>query len=260
VSFVFSQDVARLVLEGNASATLVPISTGIKAETVRRFRRRIVTHDEDGTMTGTRTEPVTTIRDDERVPLVLTIRDVRTTELSKITATEAKACGFRTANALRDSWRSRHPRQELVKFVRFEVGDNRDRPNLLTASPGSVRYVLVPGPNGHKRWKIADEQASGDYTDSFYRSARDEGEALVRAQYMRLGMAARQAQAKRRAATSVRLAEQPAHVRMATIEAAGERMRLNLATLIRRERYVIETRLQRAERQLGLDDDSLVAA
>jgi hypothetical protein len=152
LSVIFSRDQAALVRQGKLTAALVPTSQQIKADRTRPLRRRFMRHDADGAEQG---ETVQTVEDispeGDRKPVVLTITSVTETHLDNLTLSDAKACGFQTLTGLKDAWRSKHPRTLVVKVVRFQLGDIRDRDRFLN-------------------WT---GRAGGDYTGNRHRAADD---------------------------------------------------------------------------------------
>lgn len=177
--------------------------------------------DADGRVVGSRVETVATAAfDGDESPVRLTVLDVRDATLDELTLADARACGFRTRAALIADWKSQHPRTPYVRLVRFMVGDLRDAPRLLSASLARRNYTASP--------RLA---------------ADGEPEALSKEQLAAITTAARQRDLARQAEREAAVAAQPLAIRLAAIEAAGERMRLDF----RRELQVIRERLDRAQ-------------
>jgi hypothetical protein len=134
------------VREGRKYAQLTPRSAGYRPVVASNMseakitsgRRLILTHDEDGKITGRRVETVT---DETGRPVPLTITsvdlvDVFATEhplagTRALTFDDAKACCVRTIADLRVSWQMRHAQTDTAHLVSFAYGDHRDRDVFL---------------------------------------------------------------------------------------------------------------------------------
>ncbi len=170
----------------------------------------------------------------ELVPAVLTVLAVEPVDVyatdgeQRLTLEIAIACGYRTTQALRDAWRSRHPRTPLAHVVSFGFGDLRDKPRFLTSTRAMVAGRI------------------GDYTSNLG-IAIDDAEALTEVEYAALSASNRQKDVRRDATRAAALAAVPIEERVAAIERAGD----EVAALVRDELRAIEERTVRAERKLA---------
>lgn len=223
---IFTVDQVRSIRQGTVTAALVSRHEKLKPGVVRPLRRRFIRHDENGdpldTVTETVTDPIPHTA--ERVPVILTILDVRDLELPELTLLEAKACGYRTVTGLIGSWRAQHPRVDLIRFARFALGDLRDRHRFLSAIPFHT-----------------------DYTSSAHEAAPGEPEALSEQDTAIFAAINGQRYARQRADIANRLAMRGMAQRLAAIEAAAAAGTIDA----RPELRIIEQRLARAERRLS---------
>lgn len=132
---IFSKEQVAEIRSGKITATLVLPSRKVRADTVRPLRRRYVQHNEDGEPARTVVETVT----DAGKPIRLTIVSVALADVYGappssspwLTPTAAQACGYRTVRALQEAWFAAHPRTPIAQYVRFTLGDLRDRDRYL---------------------------------------------------------------------------------------------------------------------------------
>lgn len=173
---IFSRDQAAQVRAGKITAAIVPASEQVTTGRLRALRRRFVRHDEDGNPVGEGVETVADVSaDGDRRPVKLTILSVDEKHIDDLTQPDARACGYTTRQGLIDAWRAQHPRSEMVKLVRFALGDVRD----------IDRYIGWTG------------RAGGDYTMNRHRAA-DELRALDEQQLAEVTAIARRRDQERR--------------------------------------------------------------
>ena len=202
---------------------MVPLSENVTVGRTRRLRREIVSRDEDGKITGRRTSVVhyPALPGDEAQPVRVTIKAVREVDVSSdLTLVMVKNCGYRTTDLLLEAWKSRHPRTGLARYVEFELGDTRDNP----------RFLNPTGAGG------------GDYTGNRHK-AIDENEALGEGDLNQL--LARQKGVKKVIDKQRELSQLSLAERAARLEAAND------PQAWRSEKWGIEQRLDRAEKQVG---------
>lgn len=125
---IFTREQAALIRQGKLNAALT--NHNVKPGQIRSLRRRFMRHDEDGNELGPVTE---TVRDGDTT-VVLTIFEAQQIDVADLELSHALACGYRTVEALRESWRRQHPKTPTATFVRFLVGDRRDRDRFLNWS------------------------------------------------------------------------------------------------------------------------------
>lgn len=112
---------------------------------------------------------------------LITIVDVRQERLGDISQQDVKREGFRFLAEFKTDWARRHDVFDpgmLVWVISFAVGDLRDRfdrPRMLAATPGHVRYE--EGPDGRQRI-AADLEEHQDYTDRRHLGMAGESEAI----------------------------------------------------------------------------------
>ena len=191
--------------------------------------KEIVVHDEDGNATGKRREracEITVIRLDYPVDL----RDVG--------SDAARACGFRTVEAFRDSWTMSHPRSPQVAIAWFALGNWMDPDTYLAY--------------GGRRAGANDR----GYTQS--RAMSLDPEAPVPPEVAAaFAFSNRQSDDARRARASQALAAESPALRLLRLERYIEHLRLTVGEEaaayarreIRQEERIIRQRLDRAERR-----------
>lgn len=196
-----------------------PKSTDVERQDVYR----VVSLRRKSTEGSTRSVSVSRTFEGDSSNEVITIFITETRWIWTLTFADAKVCGYRTTDDLRDAWRAANgPAPDRMTMAWVKIGDHLDEFRGMRSQMGSISdYTSIPS------------QAVPD-------------EALKDHEYSALGMHARQATAKRKADTATSISTQPLAVRMRAIEAAGERMKLD----IKGELYVITQRVERAERYL----------
>jgi hypothetical protein len=207
---VFSRERVKFLRshDKQVHGALVMVSEKVRPGTLRGLRREYMAHDEDGNELGVRREQVYDGTGDGRAAVRFTIIAVETLDVYEgrgLTLSLAKGCGHQTVRELRAMWLKQHPQSPLAKAIYFALGDWRDQDRFLQ------RYI-------HR---------GGDYTGN-RTDAIDDLPALTPAQLGELGAVNRQKDVRRKADSGQKLSEQPLSVRMALIEAAGERMRVDM--------------------------------
>lgn len=210
---ILSDEQLRLVRKG-ADAVILKRSDSLKADRVVSLSRRL----EDG---GRR--PVVRNVEGDEFREVATVFKVEDRYYDDLSFADAKACGYRTTDDLKAAWRAAHPVMPEIALVTLKIGDYLDRYRGLKAQMGSI----------------------SDYTTIPSQSAWEAGEALHPAEYAALGMAAKQTQAARKAASAKALSSRPLQVRIQHFEAVRDELGVKLG----RELRVITDRLEQAEKR-----------
>lgn len=174
---IFTREQVALVRAGRITATIIPATrTPPRPDTIQPLWRRHTRHDENNTPIDTISEIVYDVQGDRPdEPIRLTIQAVKTTGIEFVDQSDAHACGYKTANALRDAWLAEHPRTFMIRVVRFTVGDLRDK----------------------GRWIGWTGRAGGDYTTNPRRAA-DDAEALQASDVALFAKQAREQDRRRR--------------------------------------------------------------
>lgn len=203
----------------------LPSDSRVRERPLRPLVREFVAHDADGNEVETRRERVRDVVDGELRPAVITVLDVeRNVAVVEVGREVASACGYKTAEGLRDAWFARHPRSPLCTVVSFALGDVRDRPLFLN-------------------WT---GRAGGDYTLNRSR-AIDDAEALTPEQLAALSSWNKQKDQARRATSARSLASETLAQRWERLVRATEQIGGEAARAIRPHRRVLEQRLKRSE-------------
>lgn len=192
---------------------------------LQRLWKEVVLRDEDNVVAGKRRElagKVTILRTQSPVFFFDVPLDVATT------------CGFKTTQALQESWVSRHPRAQHVGVVWFVLGDWRDKDT----------YLNWTGRGG------------GDYTNNRLRSM--DPEAPVPEEIAEgYAVTARQGDEGRRAAAALALASETPSERLRRLHRYVEYLRATVGEEAARQTYneirqhirVVEQRVKRAEKR-----------
>jgi hypothetical protein len=225
---IFSRDEAAAIRQGKLTAALISTTSKLKPDRTTMLRRRFKRHDSDGKeLKGWATEVVADVSPEgDRKSVVLTVLSVNELHLDDLTQQDAEACGFRTLPGMKDNWRQHHRGAEMVKIVRFAVGDLRDRD----------RYLSRPSRSG------------GDYTSDRHR-AIDDVAVLTDEQLKPFVAQARERDKQRRKRAANDTAKQPLEARLGRLDDLKQRQRVDISREIR----VIEERVRRAERDLRDD-------
>lgn len=220
---IFPASQIASVHSGHITGILVPTSAKITPGRTRALRREIIERDTDGKQTGVRRSVVRqqALPGDEAKPVRLTIRSVIEVDVGKLTLPQARMCGYRTTAALRESWKAKHPRADFAQLVEFVLGDIRDKAKLLAWT--GTGY--------------------GDYTESRHRSSDPDSE-IVDPREIDL-LVAKQKNVKKRIDASRETSARPLAEIAAGLEAAND------PNAWRQEKWIIEQRLERAERKIG---------
>jgi len=133
---------------------------------------------------------------------------------------DAKLCGYRSLDALKDDWKQRHPMSELAKLVYFALGDFRDPDRYISRGFADYMYAYDPV------------------------HVIDELPALSKEQLAELATHNHQRHTARQAHSESLLTQIPLHERVAQLEAAGDRIIANNLKIIRE-------RIRRAQRKLA---------
>lgn len=233
MSLVFPRNVAGFIQAGKITATVVTRQNKLEPGVVRPLKRRYERMDAEGEGIGEFITEVVRIpgRDGgEARPIVLTIKEIIDLHYEELRLEHALPCGFRTVQGLRAAWVVAHPRTPEARFVRFELGDTRDRPRFLSHTQSFRAGV------------------SGDYTTVRSRAA-DEAEVLSPTEYDQMSASNRQKEIARARAASARLAQETAEQRAARVAALAQEMGLKVSELVIMEQRTrrIENRLNRSE-------------
>lgn len=119
---IFDSHLIPAIRAGRITKTLIPASQHVTTGRVRQAHRRTHELDPDGNPIRTLVTPTT---------IVLTVLDAHPTVLPCVTFADARACGYKTTDELRQAWQNQHPRTVNVQIVTFAFGDTRDRPIYL---------------------------------------------------------------------------------------------------------------------------------
>lgn len=148
-----------------------------------------------------------------------------------LTLPRARACGYRTPNALREAWRIRYPRISRAQLAWFMLGALRDQPVYL-------------------QWS---GRGGGDYTHSG--GILDAGEVLDHVHVSNFALNNSQKDHLRRIELEQELDDRSLAERVARIERAHPALRRE----IRHELMIVQQRVTRAERKLRKQRYSVVA-
>jgi hypothetical protein len=183
---IFSSEQLALVRAGKITAILVAAPRRKRPpqpNTTQTLWRRYRILNDQGEPTGdTRSDmvydpptPQMRMLGEPPKPVKVTITAVQTkTPVDKLTDTDAHCCGYQTADALRDSWRTKHPRTPIVHVVRFTIGDVRDLDSFLQYGG------LAGGDYTHSPSRALDSDAPIIPADELAKYAKQNGERYAK--------------------------------------------------------------------------------